>query len=126
MKRNLIGILSLVAISLMLNATGAYAQSYAKANVPFDFKLGSAQLPAGTYELRLFAQNGWQRLALSNTVTVGPTLAVTPLTTDIAGHTDFLGPIDHAQNVARHHRARRSCLPIPRTPAFHRTVSARR
>jgi large repetitive protein len=37
-----------------------------------------ATVPTGTYELRLFAQNGWQRLALSNTVTVGPTLAVTP------------------------------------------------
>ena len=53
MKRNLIGILSLVAISLMLNATGAFAQGYAKANVPFDFKVGSAQLPAGTYTVKV-------------------------------------------------------------------------
>src|SRR5271169_6182803 len=53
MKRNLIGILSLVVMSLLLNATGAYAQSYAKANVPFDFKVGSAQLPAGTYDIKL-------------------------------------------------------------------------
>jgi hypothetical protein len=37
-----------------------------------------ATVPSGTYELRLFAQNGWQRLALSNTVTVGPTVALTP------------------------------------------------
>jgi len=35
-------------------------------------------VPSGTYQLRLFAQNGWQRLALSNTVTVGPTVALTP------------------------------------------------
>ncbi|MGA7049622.1 MAG: hypothetical protein WBY98_25415, partial [Candidatus Sulfotelmatobacter sp.] len=48
MKRNGIGILSLVVISLMLNAA-AQAQSAAKANVPFAFKVGSAQLPAGTY-----------------------------------------------------------------------------
>jgi len=53
MKRNLIGILSLVAISLMLNAAGAYAQSMVKANVPFDFKVGSAQLPAGPYEIKV-------------------------------------------------------------------------
>jgi hypothetical protein len=53
MKRNLIGILSLVAISLMLNAAGAYAQSMVRANVPFDFKVGSAQLPAGPYEIKV-------------------------------------------------------------------------
>ncbi len=52
MKRNLIGILSLVVMSLMLNATGAHAQSLAKADVPFAFKVGSAQLPAGTYEIK--------------------------------------------------------------------------
>ena len=48
MKRNLIGTLSVVALSLMLTA-GAYGQTAAKANVPFGFKVGSAQLPAGTY-----------------------------------------------------------------------------
>ena len=48
MKRNVIGILSLVVMSLMLNAA-AQAQSAAKANVPFAFSVGSAQLPAGTY-----------------------------------------------------------------------------
>src|SRR5271169_6129860 len=53
MKRNLIGILSLVVMSLLLNATGAYAQSYAKANVPFDSKVGPAQLPAGTYDIKV-------------------------------------------------------------------------
>jgi hypothetical protein len=52
MKRNLIGILSLVVMSLLLNPTAVYAQSYAKANVPFDFKVGSAQLPSGTYDVR--------------------------------------------------------------------------
>ena len=55
MKRNLITILSLVVMSLMLNSTGAYAQyhpqSYAKANVPFTFNVGTAQLPAGCYRI---------------------------------------------------------------------------
>jgi hypothetical protein len=51
MKRNLIGILSLVVISLMVNATGAYAQSSLRANIPFAFKVGPAQLPAGAYEI---------------------------------------------------------------------------
>ena len=50
MKRNLIGILSLVVMSLMFNAA-AYAQSLARANVPFAFNVGSAQLPAGTYAI---------------------------------------------------------------------------
>ncbi|MGA8619038.1 MAG: hypothetical protein WB660_11050 [Candidatus Sulfotelmatobacter sp.] len=51
MKRNLIGILSLVVMSVMLNAT-ANAQALAKANVPFAFKVGSAELPAGNYEIQ--------------------------------------------------------------------------
>jgi hypothetical protein len=51
MKRNLIGTLSLVVLSLLLNATGAYAQSAVKADVPFAFTLGTAQLPAGPYEV---------------------------------------------------------------------------
>jgi hypothetical protein len=57
MKRNLIGILSLVVMSLMLNATGAYAQSGVKADVLFAFRLGSAQLPAGTYEINATGNN---------------------------------------------------------------------
>jgi hypothetical protein len=52
MKRNLIGILSLVVLSVLIGSTGAYAQSYAKANVPFAFTVGSAQMPAGTYEIK--------------------------------------------------------------------------
>ena len=56
MKRNLIGILSLVVMSLMFTATGAYAQSYAKAECTLRFQVGSAQLPAGTYEVRARAK----------------------------------------------------------------------
>jgi hypothetical protein len=48
MKRNLIGILSLVVMAVMMNAT-AHAQTVARANVPFAFKVGSAKLPAGSY-----------------------------------------------------------------------------
>ena len=40
MKRNLIRILSLVVISLMCNATSAFAPADAKANVPFAFNVG--------------------------------------------------------------------------------------
>jgi hypothetical protein len=57
MKRNFITILSLVVMSLMLNATGAYAQSYVKADVPFAFNVGAAQLPAGPYEIRVLSQS---------------------------------------------------------------------
>jgi hypothetical protein len=52
MKRNLIGILSLVVLSVLISSTGAFAQAYAKASVPFAFTVGSAQLPAGTYEVK--------------------------------------------------------------------------
>ncbi len=51
MKRNLIGIFSLVALSLLLNSTGTYAQAVTKADVPFAFQVGKAQLPAGCYEV---------------------------------------------------------------------------
>jgi hypothetical protein len=57
MKRNFITILSLVVMSVLLNATGANAQSYAKANVPFAFNVGAAQLPAGTYEIKVLSQS---------------------------------------------------------------------
>jgi hypothetical protein len=54
MKRAVIGALSLVVLSLFLNATGACAQSVAKVNVPFAFKVGEAQLPAGCYTITSF------------------------------------------------------------------------
>ena len=50
-------ILSLVVMSLMLNTTGAYAQSYVKADVPFAFNVGTAELPAGTYEIKVLSQS---------------------------------------------------------------------
>jgi hypothetical protein len=60
MKRNLITILSLVVMSLMCNATSAFAQAYAKANVPFAFNVGGAQLPAGTYEIKVLGQSPYE------------------------------------------------------------------
>jgi hypothetical protein len=51
MNRNLIGTLSLAALTLTL-ATGAYAQSIVKADVPFAFNVGASQLPAGHYQIK--------------------------------------------------------------------------
>lgn len=53
MKRNLIGTLSLVTLSLLLSVNGAYAQSAIRANVAFAFNVGSAQLPRGNYTIRV-------------------------------------------------------------------------
>jgi len=75
MKRNLIGILSLVVMSLLFNATGAYAQSYAKANVPFAFSVGSAQLPAGPYEIKV-ASAGASSIMIQNHETSAAALSV--------------------------------------------------
>jgi hypothetical protein len=49
MKRNLIGTLSLVVLSLLFSATGAYAQTIVKGDVPFSFMAGNKELPAGRY-----------------------------------------------------------------------------
>jgi hypothetical protein len=52
MKRNLIGSLSLVALSLLFTSIGAHAQSAAQAYVPFAFSVGTTHLPAGTYKIK--------------------------------------------------------------------------
>jgi hypothetical protein len=75
MKRNLIGILSVVVMSLMLNATGAYAQSYVRADVPFAFNVGSKQLPAGTYEIRTFGP-GADEIMIRNHETKASALSI--------------------------------------------------
>ena len=51
MKRNLIGTSSLVVLSLLLSATGAYAQAAVQAHVPFAFMVGTTQLPGGSYKI---------------------------------------------------------------------------
>ena len=68
MKRNLIGILSLAVMIVLVSATGVYAQSIAKADVPFAFAVGSAQLPAGTYEVKS-ANSGSSAIMILNVQT---------------------------------------------------------
>ena len=100
MKRNLISILSLVVMSLMFNATGAYAQSYVKADVPFAFNVGAAQLPAGTYEIKVASQNeiiiedGESRaVALSNARREGPRKTESKLVFHRIGNQYFLAEV---------------------------------
>jgi hypothetical protein len=49
--KNAISTLSLVVMSLLMNAALVNAQTGAKANVPFAFNVGAKQLPAGTYTI---------------------------------------------------------------------------
>jgi len=51
MKINSIATSSLVVLSLLLTAAGAYAQSAVEAHVPFAFKVGKTQMPAGNYAI---------------------------------------------------------------------------
>jgi len=52
MKYNSISNSSLLVLSLLLTVSGPHAQSAARANVPFAFKVGTKQMPAGTYTVR--------------------------------------------------------------------------
>ena len=52
MKHNSIATSSLVVLSLLLTAAGAFAQSAVRANVPFAFQVGKAHVPAGTYTIK--------------------------------------------------------------------------
>ena len=52
MKFNSIAQSSLMVLSLLLTVAGAHAQSAARANVPFAFKVGTTQMPAGTYAIQ--------------------------------------------------------------------------
>jgi hypothetical protein len=52
MKRNLFGTVSLVALSLLITNNGAYAQTAARADVPFAFNVGTTHMPAGTYKIK--------------------------------------------------------------------------
>ena len=73
MKRNLIGTLSLVVVSLLLNINGAYAQSVVQANVPFAFNVGSSQLPAGSYR---FTEDGSWLVMIRNSTTGASVLSL--------------------------------------------------
>jgi hypothetical protein len=74
MKRNLIGTLSLVAMSLLLNVNCAHAQSAAKVNVPFAFNVGTSQLPAGSY--RITVEDGGGLVMIRNSTTFATLLSV--------------------------------------------------
>jgi hypothetical protein len=51
MKRNSIAKSSLVVLSLLLTAAGAYAQSAVQGDVPFAFTVSKTHVPAGTYSV---------------------------------------------------------------------------
>ena len=74
MKRNLIGTLSLVVMSLLLNINGAYAQSAVKANVPFPFNVGTSQLAAGSY--RITVEDGSGLVMISNSTSFATVLSL--------------------------------------------------
>jgi hypothetical protein len=57
MKYNSIAQSSLVVLSLLLTVAGAHAQSAARAKVPFAFKVGTTQMPAGTYNIQNVGAN---------------------------------------------------------------------
>ena len=52
MKINSIAASSLVVLSLLLTAAGAYAQCGVETHVPFAFKVGTAQMPSGNYTFK--------------------------------------------------------------------------
>jgi hypothetical protein len=52
MKINSIAAPSLVVLSLLLTAAGAYAQCGVETHVPFAFKVGTAQMPSGNYTVK--------------------------------------------------------------------------
>ena len=52
MKINSIAASSLVVLSLLLTAAGAYAQGGVETHVPFAFKVGTAQMPSGNYSFK--------------------------------------------------------------------------
>ena len=50
MKRNLMtGILTILALLLLISVPSSYAQTAVRATVPFNFTVGKAEMPAGTY-----------------------------------------------------------------------------
>ena len=52
MKRNLMtGILTILALLLLISVPSSYAQTAVRATVPFNFTVGTAEMPAGTYTI---------------------------------------------------------------------------
>lgn len=52
MNRNIVGILVILAISLVIGLPNTYAQNSVTATVPFAFTVGGSEMPAGTYTIR--------------------------------------------------------------------------
>lgn len=51
MTRNIVGILIILAISLVIGLPNTYAQNALTATVPFAFAVGGSDMPAGTYSI---------------------------------------------------------------------------
>ena len=51
MTRNILGILTILAISLVIGLPNTYAQKAITATVPFAYTVGGTDLPAGTYSI---------------------------------------------------------------------------
>ena len=51
MNRKLVGILMLLAVSLLVSVPNTYAQNVTQATVPFAFTIGRSEMPAGTYTI---------------------------------------------------------------------------
>jgi hypothetical protein len=51
MTRNIVGILTILAISLVIGLPNTYAQNVVTATVPFAFTVGGSDMPAGTYSI---------------------------------------------------------------------------
>lgn len=51
MNRKLVGILMILAASLLVSVPNTYAQDVTTATVPFAFTVGRSELPAGTYTI---------------------------------------------------------------------------
>jgi hypothetical protein len=57
MNRNLLGILIILAGSLLISVPNTYAQTATTATVPFAFTVGQSEMPAGTYTLTRFSDS---------------------------------------------------------------------
>lgn len=57
MKSNRFATLSLLALALLVGVPSTFAQIKAKANVPFDFKVGKSVLSAGSYQVASVSAN---------------------------------------------------------------------
>jgi hypothetical protein len=91
MKRNLISTSSLVALSLLLTAAGAFAQTREKASVPFAFEVWGEHLPAGTYSVEKQMDSAFITIENLNTGHSIMTLA----TPGLSGHKSRKLVFDH-------------------------------